>query len=418
MSENNPLTALILSGGGARGAYEAGVMHYIHSVLSVERKILHHFDIYCGSSVGSINTCYLASASHLDPVTRGNTLYRTWKDLKQEQIYLRDVRSLSSFILRTMGGLTLNFFRSPRKEYATSSTHFQGFFDTRPFPFFLKHHISFRDLNKNVDEGVVTAVALTATNLRTDHMELFIKKKAGHPYKGPYTVNETKLSFRHALASAAIPIFFPSIRINGTYYVDGGLRLNTPLSPAIQLGAEKILLIGLHNTEERRSQNEILDSDIPPTLGELIGKVLNSIFLDRADYDIEQLERINAILSWGKARYGENFLDEINKVASKIKKRKNIEKRSLKEIKALSIFPSRDIRKVFFECINEPRTFKQNFGAFEKMFLKILDVDIIRGQDFLSYLMFLPNYLGQLLELGYEDAKAKRDEIAEFLATS
>lgn len=418
MSKNHPLTALILSGGGARGAYEAGVMHYIHSVLAKDRDIAHHFDIYCGSSVGSINTCYLAGASHLDPITRGNTLYQTWKELKQEQIYLRDVRSLTSFIFRTMSGVTLNFLRSPQKDRSNAKTHFQGFFDTRPLPFFLKHHINFRDLNKNVDDGLVTAVALTATNLRTDQMELFLKKKEGHPYNGPYTIHETKLGFKHAMASAAIPIFFPAIRINGLYYVDGGMRLNTPLSPAIQLGAQKILIIGLHNVEERRSAKEIENADMPPTLGELIGKMLNSIFLDRADYDLEQLDRINAILQWGKARYGEGFLDEINKVASKVKNRRNIEKRSLKEIKALCISPSRDVRKLFFECINEPHSYKQNFGAFERLFLKILDVDLIQGQDFLSYLMFLPNYLSRLLDLGFEDAKARADEIAEFLATS
>lgn len=416
MAENRPLTALILSGGGARGAYEAGVMHYVNSVLSQDSNIISHFDVYCGSSVGSINTCFLASAAHQDPVTRGNSIYHTWKDLKQEQIYKRDVSSLTGFLLRAAGGITLNFLRSPQRANRENVTHFRGFFNTQPFPFFLKDHISFKDLNRNVDEGLVTAVAVTTTNLRTDQMELFIKKKPSHPYRGPYTVHETRLSFKHAMASAAIPIFFPAIRIQGTYYVDGGLRLNTPLSPAIQLGAEKIFLIGLHNVEERRSQLDDLDIELPPTLGELIGKVLNSIFLDRADYDLEQLDRINSIISWGKSRYGENFLDELNKTASKIKNRKTIEKRSLKNIQAFSIFPSRDIRKVFYECITEPHVYKKYFGAFEKLFLKILDVDIVQGQDFLSYLMFLPNYLNRLLELGYEDAKAKHDEIAAFLA--
>lgn len=408
------LTALVLSGGGARGAYEAGIMHYIRSVMTKKYNLKKHFDIYCGSSVGAINTCYLASTAEYDPIDRGNTLYNTWSQLKQDEIYLRDTSALRSFLYKATKGITFNLFKNPKKQKA--GDYFSGFFDTTPLPNFIKKHIDFKLLNQSVDKGPVTAIALTASNLTTDELVLFLKKKADHPYIGPYKTIETDLNIDHPIASGAIPIIFPPRKIGNYYYMDGGIKLNTPLSPAIQLGAKKILIIGLHNEQERVSRRTIEQGLIyPPTLGEIIGKVLNSIFLDKITYDVEQLERINRIITWTKELYGPNYLKDLNHMLQISGEEVEVAKRGLKELKVLSLFPSRDIREIFHISLTNPGTYQKHFGRLEKFLLKILDVDLIQGQDFLSYLMFLPDYLTMLLELGIEDAKAKEDEIVEFL---
>lgn len=417
----NSLFGLVLSGGGARGAYEAGVLQFIKTQIFPKKNTIPNFDIYCGSSVGAINTCYLVSTAHLDPVICGNQLHQTWKDLKQDEIYLRDISAFTGFLTHALKGITLNLFRSTKKTLKNSGQHFNGFFNTQPFPKFIEKHINFKDLNNNVSRGPVKAISLTATNMHTDSMELFLRKKRDVKYTGPYPVHEVMIDTEHPMASAAIPIAFPPVAVGKYYYMDGGLRLNTPLSPAIQLGADKIFIIGLHNTSERLNNYALNGNDeninhYVPTLGDIMGKVLNSLFLDQVEYDLEQLQRINRIIDWAKMLYGDNFTEEINKMLLEKKIRGDVANRGLKELKVFSIFPSRDVREVFGDCLNDPKTYSKHFGSFEKLLLKVLDVDLIQGRDFLSYLMFLPNYLESLVELGYEDAKARKDEIEVFLS--
>lgn len=413
-------TALVLSGGGARGAYEAGIMHYVLSVLIPKYKLPGHFDVYCGSSVGAINTCFLASAAHDDPVSAGNKLYQTWKDLRQDEIYARNLAALTSLIVKSASGMMLNVFRTAkRKPTIDDSHHFKGLFDTSPLPKFLKKHIDFKLINANVDKGPVSAVSVTATNLATGYMELFVKKKKSLPYTGQYVFRDTDLVPEHAVASGAIPIAFPPQKIGKYFYVDGGLRLNTPMSPAIQLGANRIFIIGMHNVAARAKHvGSEVDVVYPPTLGQVIGKVLHSIFLDRIDYDMEQMTRINRIIEWGEMCYGADFLDEINTMLEKKRIRGDVADRGLQNLKALNIYPSGDIAGIFANTIQEPKVYASFFGGFEKLLLKILDVDFIQGQDFLSYLMFVPEYIHKLLELGYHDAQKNEDRILEFFSIS
>lgn len=411
-----PTFGVVLSGGGARGAYEAGVLTYLHEKILSKKSTIKNFDIYCGSSVGAINTCYLVSSAFLAPEERADKLFRTWKDLKQDEIYVRNLSGFTGFLVNALKGISLNFFRSPKKGPTKPNQHFNGFFDTKPLPKFIGKHIDFIELNRAVSKGPIQAVTLTATNMMTDSMELFVHKKRTVAYTGPYPVNETMIDVEHAMASGAIPIAFPPVKVGKHFYMDGGLRLNTPLSPAIQFGADRIFIVGLHSASERRHVYQSdAEPDYAPTLGDILGKVLNSIFLDRIEYDLEQLHRINRISEWGRMCYGDNFVSEINKMLAQKKIRGDIANRGLKDLKVCSIFPSRDLREVFGACLAEPHAYSKHFGSFEKLLLRVLDVDLIQGRDFLSYLMFMPNYLGKLLELGYADARTKEAEITEFL---
>ncbi len=411
--------ALVLSGGGARGAYEAGVVHYIRTQLPKSISLNRRFNLLCGSSVGAINTCFIASTSH-DLKAQGELIYSLWQSVQQDNIYRRNIQALTQFMGRSVSGISKNLlgFKSEKKR-----GHFVGLLDTIPFHGFLKRIVDWDRLHKNIQNRITDAVSLTATNMRTNRMELFVDKHDGVEYTGHYPVHFGPLQAEHARASAAIPIIFPTVQINGISYSDGGLRLNTPLSPAIQLGADRLLVVGLHpirsgdlellNPTAQVQKNHSTDSHLP-SLGEIIGTVLNSLFLDHIDYDIEQLARINRVIEWGEMAYGPDFLKSVNKMLVDRGIRGDIANRGLKRLKALSIFPSESLSGIFSDCLSDPKLIKAHLGSFEKVLLRLLDVDLTHGQNFLSYLMFIPEYIKRLLDLGFEDAKTHRDEIIAF----
>lgn len=418
--------ALVLSGGGARGAYEAGVVNYIRTQLPKEVAARAKFDLHCGSSVGAINSCFMASTAQ-DPKHQGEKMYALWKALKQDDIYKRNIAALSNLVGRSLSGIGKNIFGLSSPNPRGGGTHFTGLLDTAPFHNFMEKIIPWESLHRNIASGTIDAVSLTATNMSSGKMELFLEKHDSVRYSGHYPVRLVKIAPDHARASAAIPIVFPTIKIGQHYYADGGLRLNTPLSPAIHLGADRLLVIGMHPVQMRSLEERTLppfdvlthsiEDVTPPTLGEVIGIVLNSLFLDRIDYDLEQLARINRIVDWGETTYGTNFIDQINQTLVKKRIRGDIASRGLKRLHAFSIFPSEAISEIFADCLSNPALIKKHLGAFEKFILRMLDIDLVHGQNFLSYMMFIPEYIERLLELGFEDAKKNHDGLVEFFLT-
>ncbi len=407
---------LVLSGGGARGAYEAGVIHYIRTALPSSLTSRLKFDILCGSSVGAINTAFLASTAH-DSLYQGTQLYQLWRDIKQENIYRRDVVSLVKILSKGFWGISRNLTsHNPARNHRRQ--HFSGLLMTKPLREFLQTHVSWKQIAQNIKSQDVSAVSVTATNLVSGKLELFIQKHPEVLYTGHYTFHETNLRVEHIMASSALPFIFETIAVEGQYYLDGGLRLNTPLSPAIQLGADRILAIGLHHQTERPEVPEKLE--IPPalnypSLGQMLGKVLSAVFLDKLDYDLEQMSRINRIIEWSENVYGKDYLERINGFLTEDGIRGDIASRGLKNIEAFPIYPSRDLREVFADCVPDSKFLDGSLSRLERTLLKILDVSFEQGRDFLSFILFHPKYLEALLELGYEDAKRQRDALMAFL---
>ena len=422
MTDGQKNLGLVLSGGGARGAYEAGVVHYIRTMLPADGGAKRHFDTLCGSSVGAINTAFLAATAH-DPAYQGPALNNIWKTLRQSNIYRRDVASFITLISQSLVGISRNILTSLKQKRPDdgSRVHFRGVLDTSPLLPFLKNTIPWKQISLNIQNRLLKAVSVTATNANTGRLELFVEKHPSISYTGHYVFNEVKLEAFHVMASGALPFVFPTVRINRQHYIDGGLRLNTPMSPAIQLGAEKILVIGMHHASEKvdapADHGLFTGSELAPTLGNLIGKVLNSIFLDKLDYDIEQMVRINRIIDWGEGCFGKDYLKQINTHLIDNEIRGDIANRGLKRLEVMKIFPSRDIREIFADATDHGAAFVDQLGRSEKFLLKILDVDVTTSKDFLSYIIFYPKYLSMLLELGFEDARAHHDRLREFLTT-
>ena len=419
--QNGPRLGLVLSGGGARGAYEAGVIHYMRTMLPQELWKYRDFSILCGSSVGAINACFMAATAH-NLAYQGANIYEFWKTLKQEDIYRRDILSLAKFASTSFYAVAKNILLrkidKPEKNY--KKDHFKGLLNTAPFAPFLQKIIPWKQISVNIKNRALMAASVTTTNIVTGKMELFVEKHPDLPYTGHYIFHDTKLEFQHAMASAAIPLIFPTVKVGRCHYLDGGLRLNTPLSPAIQLGAEKILVIGPHHQEEgfdHVKSCDVSNGENPPSLGMILGKILSSIFIDKLDYDIEQMNRINRLIDWGRGCYGEDFVERINHYLQDNQIKGDIANRGLKKLSVMEVFPSEDIRDIFFQAVSRSGNFNAGLTSFEKILLKVLDVDLETGKDFLSFIMFDPEYIKCLIDLGFEDARKRHDQLVEFFAT-
>jgi NTE family protein len=351
----------------------------------------------------------VSTAHNLD--YQGMMARKLWEKVRADNIYLRQAKAFVDFLSSGGKGILLNFIK--KNENKKSLPHFRGFLDTEPFLPFLKSLIDWSQITKNIDSGLVRALSISTTNVFTGQLELFIQKHPDTEYTGEYITHMTKVRAEHVKASAAIPLIFPTVMINGIAYTDGGLRLNTPMSPAIQLGADSIFVIGLHHRPKDGKIPFHGKRGEPASVGQVLGRVMNSIFIDRTQYDMEQLARINAIIEWTENVYGKDYLKKLNRMLKRKKISGDVANRGLKKLNVLRITPSENIGEIFGRSFRKHK--ERYFTTFEKFLVRIMDVDPTRGVDLLSYIAFIPDYLKNLIDLGFEDAHSHRKEIIEFL---
>lgn len=407
--------ALVLSGGGARGAYEAGVLHYIRSELPPAARRA-PFDIICGTSVGAINAAFLAAQAH-QPDQQGARLRALWQTVQQDRIFRRDWPAVGRFLAQVGVGLFSNFLRLDpgRRRIRQQRDRFVSLFDTKPLPAYLETLIDIPRITKNLDAGHLQALALAATSVDTNETELFLQRRPDITYIGDYCTHDVRLGVEHILASAAIPFAFPPVRLGPTYYCDGGVRLNTPMSPAIQLGADRILTIGAHARQERLLTPPT-GLDEYPSPGRLIAAVTESIFQDKLRSDMDQLRRINRIIEWAQEACDNQFLERLNRHIFERGEHGDIASRGLKRISALMIRPSRDVGQLFRDQLEGNPYLDPSFSAFERFAMRLFAIDPREGRELLSYVIFSPKYIHALLHLGYEDARAQREQLIAFFA--
>lgn len=399
--------ALVLSGGGARGAYEAGVLHYFRTMLPKRLREM-PFPIQSGSSVGAINTCFLASTA-ADPQEQGRRIVDLWKGLRTDNIYQRNTEALTKFLGATVGGILMNLVRPGYfKKQRKTDHHFISLFNTKPFRKYLQKTIPWENIPKNVEQGLIESISIVATRMRTGVPEIFLQKGRPYYYRGELEIREVDLAPEHAMASAAIPLIFSSVLIGDHVYVDGSVRLNTPLSPAIQLGARRIVIISPHSAKSFEATPQTFkDSVTPPSLGEHLGKLFNAFFQDRLKYDISQLHRIDRLIDASEKVYGPNYLDPVNKLLGP--------HHALFKIDYLEISPSVSLPTIFAEWFRSAGRPKWHLSFMERFFMRLLDISPAFSHDLLSYLTFEKDYLARLVDVGFEDAKAQHDKICAFL---
>lgn len=399
----------MLSGGGARGAYEAGALRFILDELPTRIGKQPRFDIVCGTSVGAIHACFVAATAD-QTHGRGPRLVKIWEDLQVDEVFRFTTRDLISMPRKLLGvrrvAKQLREGRRPDRLF--------GLLDTGPLEQLVMESIPWAGIRRNVESGLVQAVCVAATQLATGRAMVFCEK-SGAPLPPPepddhVRLQPIRLAPVHALASAAIPLLFPSVRVGSRYYADGGLRLNTPLAPAIRLGANRVLVIGLSH-------------GVPPTISEsiaqqrtagfgnpmfLFGKVLNALMLSPVEADLSRVHFINNIIRYGEEAYGDGFLDRINEEAA------SQGARPIQRIEDMVIRPSRDLGLMAGELINDPDN-ELELNAFLRMFIRSSGSgEDLKEADLLSYLLFDNAFTTPLAELGYRDAEAKADQLARF----
>ncbi len=389
--------ALVLSGGGARGAYEVGVLSYLYGELARLRGgVIPRVDIVSGTSVGAINACYLA-AHMADPVSGVKRLVDLWTAIQFESVLRFNVRQAMKLPQVLRGGGDVD----------------AGLFDVRPMVELVTREVSWKMLARAVRRGLLRAVSVSATEIATGRTTLFVDTAPDVPLPDAINprvvVRSGIVGPQHALASAAIPLVFPPVRIGSQLYCDGGLRQNTPISPAIRMGASRILVVGL--------SKEVRGMAVPEALGDasrapagatfLLGKVLNAFLLDHVQADVELLKRINQLLSDGEAVFGAEFLERMSQHAL------DRGGTPYRKIETLVVRPSQDIGRLAGQHV---RRGKFSGSLVARGIMALLDSGLTDESDLASYLLFDGAFARKLIDLGRADAEAMRDRLLAFFS--
>jgi NTE family protein len=366
-----------MSGGGARAAYQVGFLR----CLARSRPNL-PLPILTGVSAGAINAVFLAA--HPGPLGRAVAdLSALWLSLDDDQVYRVGAFGLATNAVRWGVGLLTGGRLKPGR----------GLVDTTPLRRTLERALGADDgdvpgIAANFRAGRLDALAISATSYDTGASITFVQGPAIPAWdRGARRSRAARIRVEHTMASTALPFLFPAVQIGAEWYGDGGMRMIAPFSPAIHLGADRILAISTRHPPTPREAEEPVSVGYP-SVARIAGVVLSSIFLDQFDGDALRLERINRLVTG----HPEEQRD------------------GLRHVRALVLRPSRDLGKLAndFEP-RQPRTVR--------FLTRGLGTRDLRSNDLLSLIMFQPDYLARLVELGEADAEERAAEIAAFLAT-
>lgn len=386
--------AVILSGGGARGAYEVGVLSYIFDRIAKLRGAQPKISILSGTSVGAINACFLA-AHMAEPDFGMNRLVQLWTELDMSQVL--------SFNLRQ--ALLL-----PR--VLTGGGSGAGIFDVRPLVKLASREVNWRSISRSLRAGHLQVLSVSATEVRSGRTVVFMQ--TGPDGTLPTTtpprtiIRADRIGPHHALASAAIPVLFPPVKIGHELYVDGGLRQNTPIAPALRLGATHVFAIGL-SRDVRGIPTPGQGPVQAPGAAFLLGKVLNAFLLDHVQNDFELMQRLNEVLEDGTRVYGPDFVQKLSAAA------RARGGQAYRPVTALSVQPSEDIGKLAAEHVRKGRV--RGGALMTRQLLNLLDAGVGPDADLASYLLFDGDFARKLIDMGRSDAEARREELLQFFGS-
>lgn len=375
----NRKVGLILSGGGARAAYQVGVLKGINKILP--STMTNPYDIISGTSAGAINGIGLASFA--DNYRIGvRHLERIWSSFECCQVYRTDFLGVSLSLARLMRTLIIG--RRFRNDVVS-------LLDNTPLNQLLQEVIKFENIQTNIDNNHLHAVTVNCSSLSSGESISF--------FQGHYSINNwerprrkgvrSRLTLDHLMASSAIPMIFPARKIHREFYADGAVRQQAPLSPTLHLGAEKLLVIGVSGESNKINKVEAIAPY--PSPARIMGHMLNAAFLDSMESDVARLTRINRTVS---------------KISQKTKNKEDME---LKEIEILEIKPSFSLDEIAGKHAKEmPWALRLALGGSGNTSQS--------GSGLLSYLLFSKGYCRNLIDLGYHDALARSEEVKAFFA--
>ncbi len=369
--------AILLPGGGARAAYQVGVLHALARILGRANK--QPFRIICGTSAGAINAATLAV--HADDFRRGVArLLRWWAKLEVGMVYHADLASVALHGMRWFASVLIGVGGPKRAA---------SMLDNAPLRALLQRELDFARVAAQLQSGALRALAINATSYSTGHAVTFYQ---GSPAIAPWRRTRRRgepavISVDHLLASTAIPFIFPGERLGEDFFADGSVRQLTPLSPALHLGARRILVVAVGQFAGQTKQHA---PPRYPSFAQVAGHALSSIFLDNLGADLERLQRLNQVLNLVPEERQKHHPEIVH-------------------LDALVLLPSRDLGALAVPYAGYlPRGVRyllHGLGSTEGT-----------GASLLSYLLFEQRYIRALLELGLRDTLARRDEIEAFMA--
>ena len=380
---------LVMTGGGARGAYQAGVLKRIGELKRAQIQG-NPFPIIGGASAGAINGSALAAGCH-DFASATQILAEFWANLKPSDIFHCNVLSQAMNSITWMLDLSFGAI--------LGGGHAQSLLDASPLRHFLNKHLECDRIQENIKRRHLHALAISTTNYHSGESYLFIQGIKGHPMwkRSRLVTVATKITVDHVCASCAIPFVFQPVKLaipprGSAFFGDGCVRLQQPLSPVIRLGAEKVFAIGVRC--ENKERREGTADERNPSLAQVMGVVFDVIFLDHLDTDIEHLERLNQLLDHNRINQpGTETAEKIRPLATFI------------------ITPS-----VHLSDVAEQH--EKDMPVLVHYFVSSLGRDVASCSDLMSYLLFTPKFTRELIEIGYHDAGKRIDEIEDFLYSS
>lgn len=403
----HPRTAgLVLSGGGVRGAYEAGVLCGIVDVLGLSAEDEAPFRVFAGTSVGAINAAFLAA--HADRGDLGaEDLARIWQELDIDEHFRIHPRGI-------LGARRRRWFSEKALQRDAPMQLGRSLLDPRPLDKLVRDSIPWERLNANVDAGRVRALVVTALEIahgRTTMFSQLAPDGVFYPSRDPRRIVSAEvITADHVLASAAIPVVFPARKVGTRYYCDGGLRFNTPISPAIRTGADRLVVVSLRRaflTEESYAQDPD-HTPAYPSLFFLLGKLVNALLLDPFAYDLEVLARLNRVMEVLEDTLPAEEMERVREVL--------VDARGMgyRRIDTLLFTPSIDIGALARDYITE-RLDRDRLGWTQRWFLDQAAKSTLGGEaDLASYFLFDGDFAAELIELGRQDVFARAGEVRAF----
>lgn len=369
------MRGLVLSGGGARGAYQAGVLKAVFEICSPS-KVKTPFHIYSGVSAGALNATYLAAGAHS---LAESTFHLTelWSNMTSDQVFRTDAVTMGKIGLKWMGELSLGAI--------SGATPGRSLLDTEPLWDLIRKNCRFSQIGENLQKDVFKSLAITSVDYQSSTAVTFVENNNKNELwqKNKRHAERTIISVEHVMASSAIPILFPPIKVGPRYFGDGCVRNIAPCSPAIRLGAKKLMVIGVRAQKDLRSERLMAN---PPSVARVINLLLNAVLLDGVEIDIERMQRINEFL----AKVPQEHHTHLN----------------FRPVDALLISPSEDLGAMAAQMASKmPRVVRfllKGLGPLED------------ASELISYLLFEKEYTNWLVELGYKDGMSRESDIKEF----
>ena len=370
---------LVLTGGGARAAYQVGVLKGIAAILP--RTVYNPFPIICGTSAGAINA--LSIAARAGPFRlRTSKLEAIWRNLRASDVYRTDARAVATNVFHMAASLLHSGYGIGRPI---------SLLDNTPLREMLENYVKFDYLETAIGNGELEAIAISAMSYASGQSVTFFQgQQSIHSWNRARRRGEkTELTIDHLMASTAIPSLFPAVQLQGGYFGDGAVRQLKPISPALHMGAEQLLIIGVSNNATLANKAPQLEHS--PSIAQIMGHMFNSAFIDAVESDLETLRSINRLASV---------------IPQSLKDNNGIT--DLNAVEVLSISPSQSIDRIAEEHIHElPRSLK--------LFLKLIGATAQGGgTSAASYLLFEPGFSRKLIALGLSDALAQEDAIRDF----